>query len=187
LSLPLATLAAGEALWRIHRLGRAALFFSPPPGAPPAGRYDSPRGLMRVLYAALDFETAFAETLLRNPARRLVSAGEVAAREVCAITATRPLRLVDLTGGGLSRLGLDAGFLAGPYPACGAAAEAWFAHPEAPDGLLTPSRFDPSGRCVAVFDRAAAALAAGTPLPLAEAPREVGAALDRYGKSLDPG
>lgn len=159
-----------------------------PPGAPPSGRYGSPSGRCRALYAALDFDTAFAETLLRNPARRLASVGEVAARAVSVLRPARALRLVDLTGGGLSRLGLDARFLSGPYKACGAAAEAWFGHAQAPDGLLTPSRFDASGRCVTLFDRAAEAIApTAPPLPLDERPREVGAALDRFAKALDPG
>jgi RES domain-containing protein len=186
-SLPLASLPAASTLWRIHRLDRPALFFSPAPGTPPAGRYDSPSALYRALYAALEFDTAFAETLLRNPARRLVSVGEIAARAVSALRTARKLRLVDLTGPGLSQLGLDARFLSGPYEPCGAAAEAWFADADAPDGLLTPSRFDPSGSCVTLFDRASDALAASAaPIPLADRPREVGAALDRFGKALDP-
>jgi hypothetical protein len=179
-ALPLAELAAGTQLHRIHRSVHGPLHFSRGPG-----RFDSPAGHFGVLYAALGFSGAFAETLLRNPARRLVSLREVEARSLALLTLPRAARLVDLSGPGLSALGLDARLLSGPYDPCGAWAAALYTHPAAPDGLLYPSRFDPAEACLALFDRLVPDLAGAA--PLASLHREVGAALDRYGKALDLG
>lgn len=186
--LPLAEAGPGTALCRIHRSAHGPVHFSPGPGKPPAGRFDSPTGCFGVLYAALSFACAFAETLLRNPARKLVSLAEIEARSLALIGLRAEVRLVDLTGAGLSRLGLDARFLSGGYDACGAWADALHDHPTRPAGILYPSRFDPSERCVALFDRAAPDLHPATEsLPLTELLPDVAAALDRYGKALDAG
>jgi hypothetical protein len=186
--LPLLDAQRGSRFCRIHRTGRDAIFFSPGPGKPPAGRFDSATGRFGVLYAGLSLDCAFAEVLLRNPARSIVSLSEVAARSFVAIGLHADIRLVDLTGPGLSRLGLDARVLSGGYEVCGAWADALHDHRERPAGILYPSRFDPSERCVALFDRAAPHLDPGTEsVPLGERPHDVAAALDRYGKALDPG
>jgi hypothetical protein len=186
-ALPLADAGPGTGLCRIHRSPYGAVFFSPGPGKPPAGRFDSAAGRFGVLYAALSFDCAFAEVLLRNPARRIVSFSEIAGRSLALVGLRANVRLVDLTGPGLSRLGLDARLLSGGYDACGAWADALHDHPEQPAGILYPSRFDPSGRCVALFDRAAPDLHPVTEsLPLTELLPDVAAALDRYGKALDP-
>lgn len=178
----------GGNFYRIHWSGHDPIFFSPGPGKPPAGRFDSATGRFGVLYAGLSFDCAFAEVLLRNPGRQLVSLTEVVARSHAVIRLRRPVRLVDLTGPGLSRLGLDARFLSGPYEVCGAWADALHDHPEGPAGILYPSRFDPSERCVALFKHAAPLLDLHTDsVPLAEMLPDVAAALDRYGKALDPG
>jgi len=95
---------------------------------------------------------------------------------------------VDLTGPGLSRLGLDARVLSGPYDICGEWADAFHGHPEAPAGILYSSRFDPGERCVALFDRVAMDVeAAAPPVGLREMLGEVAGVLDRYGKALDAG
>lgn len=164
------------------------MFFSPGPGKPPAGRFDSAGGRFGVLYAAVSFDCAFAEVLLRNPARRIVSLPEIEARSFALLSLRADIRLVDLSGPGLSRLGLDARFLSGGYGACGLWADTLHDHPNRPDGILYPSRFDPSERCVVLFDRAAPHLHPATEsVPLVELLPDVAAALDRYGKALDPG
>ena len=186
--LPLAELPAGTTLQRIHRTAHHPVHFSAGPG-----RFDSPAGRFGVLYAARGFDGAFAETILRNPARALVSLREIEARSRAILALGGAARLVDLTGPGLSALGLDARFLSGPYEVCGAWTEALAAHPAAPGGILYPSRFDPSEQCVALFGialsgRPAPAIApVGDSLPLGEMLAAVGATLDRYGKALDAG
>ncbi len=182
MKLPRATLAPGRMLWRIHRQAHPALHFSRH-----AGRFDSPDGSFGVLYAALDFACAFAETLVRNPARRLVGWPDIAARAVTQFRLAEALPLVDLRGAGLSRLGLDATVLAGPYAVCGALAQVWHDDASAPAGIIWRSRFDPSLACVAVFERAAAALVpAGPAMSLQRMEHQVAEVLDRYGKALAP-
>lgn len=184
-SLPLTDLAAGTALLRIHREGRSPLFFSPGPGRPPAGRFDSATGRFGVMYLATTFEGAFAETVLRNPARRLVATSEIAGRSLAFAAAARPLRLVQMHGAGLQRLGADNALTTGPYEPCSLWADALFAHPDAPDGIAYASRHDPTQVCVALFSRPDLALAtAHESLPLAGLTSAVAAVLRRYGKGL---
>jgi hypothetical protein len=185
-SLPLTALPAGLTLQRIHLLRHQSLFFSPGPGAPPLGRFDSLGDCFGVLYTARTFAGAVVETLLRNPDEPLVTWARLSARGLATLATSRPLRLVDLTGPGLSQLGLDARFTSGAYDLCGAWADAWQAHPSVPDGILHPSRLDPSEHCVALFDRAAAALAQdGESAPLSTLREEVAAVLNRYGKAVE--
>lgn len=184
-TLLLTDLAAGTTLLRIHREGRSPLFFSPGPNRPPTGRFDSATGRFGVMYLALTFEGAFAETVLRNPARRLVAMGEIAARSLAFVAAARPLRLVQMYGAGLQRLGADNAVTTGPYEPCGLWADALFAHPDAPDGIAYASRHDPEQVCVALFSRPDLAL--GTThesLALAGLSTAVAAVLRRYGKGL---
>ena len=187
-NLPLVDSERGSTFCRIHRSVHGAVFCSPGPGKPPAGRFDSPTGRFGVLYAALSFDCSFAEVLLRNPARLLVSLPEIEARSFAVLRLDATIRLVDLTGPGLSRLGLDARFLSGGYDVCGAWADALHDRPERPAGILYPSRFDPSEHCFALFDRVAPHLDPATDsVPLGELLPDVASALDRYGKALDPG
>ncbi len=74
--------------------------------------------------------------------------------------ASRPLRLVDLTGPALSQIGADGRLTTGRYDISQQWALALHQHPEQPDGLLYRSRHDPSQLCAAIFDRAADALTA---------------------------
>lgn len=183
LTLPLRIVAAGARLSRIHRRTLDPIYFSPGPGQPPRNRFDSASGRFGVLYAAEEFAVCFAETLLREPTVRLVNPAAMMLLAASTLELGTGVRLVDLTGPGLSRLGLDARFLAGPYEACGAWADALHDHPSRPDGLLYPSRFDPSGTCVALFDHLAPSLSVRGSVPLADRPGEVAAVLDRYGKA----
>ena len=184
--LPLETLAAGTRLARIHGRSRDPVHFSPGPGKPPAGRFDSASGRFGVLYAALSFDGAFVEAVLRNPARRVVGEGEIAARAFTILAPRETLPIVDLTGPGLQALGLDAAIFAGPYAPCGAWADALRDHPARPGGLLYPSRHDPAEHCLALFGpRPMQVLAPSEPLD--DLPAQVAAALRRYGKALDPG
>jgi hypothetical protein len=98
--LPITELPARADLLRIHRITLGPIHFAPGRGRPPAGRFDSASGGFGVLYTALSFEGAFVETLLHNPARRMVGMGEIAARAVATLHTARALRLVDLRGAG---------------------------------------------------------------------------------------
>jgi len=184
--LPVSELPAGSALVRVHHRTRSPIFFSPGGKQPPAGRFDSATGGFGVLYLTFSFEGAFAETVLRNPARRLVSLGEIAGRSLAVLALSRAVRLVRMHGAGLQALGVDNAITTGPYEPCGFWADALFAHPDRPDGIAYASRHDPDQLCVALFSRPDIAITfAGGSVPLAEILPEVAAVLRRYGKGLD--
>lgn len=187
-SLPLTAWEVASSVVRIHRSQHKPIFFSGGPGKLPLGRWDSSSGLFGAIYVAAEFPGAFAETVLRNPRQTLVSLAEIESRSLSVLALHATVQLVDLTGPGLSQLGLDARILSGPYEPCGAWADALHAHPAAPAGILYPSRFDPSQVCATLFDRIAPHLEATTaPVPLGEMLPHVAEVLDRYGKALDPG
>ncbi len=182
--LPLSVLPAGSLLARIHRSEHGPVFFGPGPGRPPTHRFDSATGRFGVLYLGLTWEAAFAETLLRTPARRLVAEADIAARALTMLSPTRGLTAVAALGPGLSTLGTDAALSTGPYAPCGLWADALFDHPARPDGILYASRHDPSLTCLALFDRDDPGLTVQATTPLPDMATEIGALLDRYGKAL---
>jgi hypothetical protein len=186
-ALPIMELPADSSFVRIHHRHRSPVFFSPGDGQPPAGRFDSPTGLFGVLYVAFTFEGAFAETVLRNPSRRLLSFGEIAGRSIASLAPSRAIRLVRMQGQGLQALGVDNAITTGPYEPCGVWADALFAHADRPDGIAYTSRHDPAQVCVALFSRPDVAVGVvNDSVPLAGLIREVAAILRRFGKGLDP-
>lgn len=183
--LPLLELPAGSSLLRIHRLEHPPVFFSPGSGGDPVGRFDSPTGAFGVLYLAQTFEGAFAETILRNPQRRVVDLAEIASRGISVLGLTRVARLVQMKGAALQALGTDNAISTGPYAPCGAWADALASHPDKPDGLAYASRHDPEQLCVALFSRPGTEIdVLSGPTPLAEMLDEVSLALRRYDKGL---
>lgn len=183
--LPLLRLPAQSSLVRVHRLEHHPVFFSPGTGRAPAGRFDSPSGAFGVLYLAQSLDGAFAETVLRNPQRRLVDLSEIAGRAVSVLDLSRATRLVDLREAGLQALGTDNAISTGPYGPCGAWADALHAHPDAPDGIAYSSRHDPGQLCIVLFSRADLGLGIlSGPTPLADLLDEVASLLRRYGKGL---
>ena len=186
-SLPLDEHPAGRPLFRVHRSVNPPVFYSPGSGNPPAGRFDSAEGLFGVLYLALTFEAAFAETVLRNPARRLVSLAEIASRSLAVMELSRPVRLVRMHGAGLQALGVDNAITTGPYEPCGVWADALFTHPDQPDGIAYGSRHDPDHLCVALFSRPGATVTVkDNSVMLTEMLGRVGTILRAYGKGLEP-
>src|SRR5581483_10771825 len=81
-------------------------------------------------------------------------------RETCLsrLTTAQPLKLVDLTGSGLARLGADERLCAGDdHALCGRWALALYHHPLRPDGLYFRARHDPARFSLALFSRKAIA------------------------------
>ncbi len=160
------------------------IFFGPGAGEPPTYRFDSLSGCFGVLYVGLSLEVAVVETLLRNPARKMVSFPTIAERASCELQSNRDLRLVDLHGPGLQRVGCDNAISTGPYDPCGAWADALWAHPDAPDGIAFQSRHDPSQISLALFSRPGLHLVAAPSVPLGDQLPFVANILARYGKSV---
>lgn len=125
-----------------------------------ANRFDAPSAQYGILYLAADAYGAFVETFGRQLGQRSVEVARIASRALSQVVQGRPLRLVDLTGPGLSRIGADARLTATSYDLSQRWALAFHEHPAQPDGLLYRSRHDPSRLCAAIFDRAAGALTA---------------------------
>lgn len=92
----------GSGPWmRMHAAGRDPLYF----GKAGRNRFDDPQKGYGVLYAADDVAGSFVESFGRSPGRNLVSPQALGARSLARIVADRRLRLVDLTGPGLARIG----------------------------------------------------------------------------------
>jgi hypothetical protein len=152
-------------------------------------RFDALAGEFGVMYVAKDVHGAFIETFGHATGVRFVTESELGARELVAITAGRPLRLVDLRAEGLARMGADAALTSGPdYGLSRRWARAIHEHPREPDGILYRARHDPARACAAIFDRAKSAIAArrAGSLRSREHRALVAAVLDTYKFGLVP-
>ncbi len=150
-------------------------------------RFDDPQREFGLLYLGEDEHTVFIETFGHETGvSDFVTWAELEARTLSRIEARRSLRLVDLSGPGLTRLRADARLCTGSVTVAQRWARAFFEHPERPDGIYYRSRHDPARFCAAIFDRAAGALEA-TPLGGLVVPanaRLLADILDRYGFGL---
>ena len=171
--------------FRICRIGRDPIHF----GRQALSRFDDPRREFGVLYAAGSAEGAFVETCIRDerPGEgHCRSQAFLEERRLTMISIPEPLRLVDLTGRGLSWLGADGRLTTGAYRVSQRWSRAFWSHPDQPDGILYCSRFNLSLWCVALFDRIGAGLSCEDLGPLL-APRNLvflGEMLDRYDLAL---
>lgn len=184
--LPVTTIQTGELLHRVHRTQHGPLFFGPGAGVPPTYRFDSASGRFGVLYVGTSLSGALAETILRNPQRRMVAMSDITARSATKLTCKRDLRVVAMHGPGLQALGTDNAISTGPYEPCGEWADALWDHPEQPDGVAYLSRHDPEEVCFALFERKPVDFAVIETRPLSAILHEVAAILDRYDKSIAP-
>ena len=157
--LPL--VSSGSSAWfRIYRndLPRPkAKYF----GRSGTNRFDALKNDFGVLYVASSIHCSFVEVWLRCPNPRnaalIIDRAELAIRSIAQFKLNATLKLVDLTGFGLGRLGLDAAIIATrKYKITGVWSSAFHAHPSRPDGILYSSRLNPGLRCIALFERAAA-------------------------------
>lgn len=159
-----------------------------------AGRFAPPDGqVFGTLYIGEDEFSAFIEAFNQGmgstPLGLFISESLLASRCLCLVTATRPLRLVDLTSGAaLKRLSIDADSRIGdgPHAISQRWAAALWSHPNQPDGLMYLSRNAPDHRSIALFDRAANALVAPCAENLLLDPRRLGAILEHFGCALLP-
>lgn len=147
--------------------------------ATPAGaglgssRYSSPIDAFRVLYAADNFPTAFAEAVVRDrfegKSRRYLYRPHL--EQVCltAISSNRDLTLLDLRGAGAYELGVDTDASRARDHTVGQVFSQ-AVHDELTDidGILFDSRLT-TGACVAIYDRAFSALTGSVPISLLQA------------------
>jgi hypothetical protein len=134
-----------------------------------ASRFSSPSKAFRVLYAAENFPTAFAEAVVRDryeeKLRRYLYRGTIEAVVASEIRTQAALNLVDLTGSGAYELGIDTDTKGARAQSKGQAfAEALHATTTV-DGVLFSSRLT-GGLCAAIFDRGLPKLSAGAAVSL---------------------
>lgn len=134
---------------RMHSEHYDPLFF----GTTGSNRFDDPGGRYGVLFAAEDAFGAFLESFGRRPGRNVVSWEKLRMRSLALLRARQPLRLVDLTGAGLARIGATAAISTDDYQDAQAWSRALHEHPGGPDGLRYRLKHDPSRIGVAIFER----------------------------------
>jgi hypothetical protein len=149
--LPIEEMPAGTLWWRIHQQKHDPLFFGPLPGQPPQHRFDAPDGSFRVCYLGTSEDASFAESFFRGPGL-ILEEGDLELRAFSQIQNTHSLRLVQMHGPGLARLGGTAAVASGPYGVSQQWALALHNHADRPDGILYRARHDDDLFCAAVFD-----------------------------------
>ncbi len=141
--------------YRVHPIDKEPLYF----GQSTNNRFDAPDGAFRTTYVAQTPSIAFLETHGHATGIQFIEAATLASRGLAQVTSCRPLRLVDLAGSGLARLGADGRLASGDsYEHSQAWASAIFNHPANVDGIIYRARHDQRGICAAIFERAAPAL-----------------------------
>jgi RES domain len=116
-------------------------------------RFDAPNQEYSVMYVAQNPEGAFIETFGANTGIHVIANDELSLRSISYLRSLGPLKLVDLTGPGLAKLGADARLCTGDYQLAQRWALALWQHPEQIDGIYYRSRHDPAQFCAAIFDR----------------------------------
>jgi hypothetical protein len=138
-----------------------------------SSRYSSPTDSFRVLYAADNFPTAFAEAVVRDrfegKSRRYLYRPHL--EQVCltAISSSRDLTLLDLRGAAAYELGVDTDASRARDHAVGQTfSQAVHDQMADVDAILFDSRLT-TGACVAIYDRAFSALSGTVPIGLLQA------------------
>ncbi|RXH31122.1 hypothetical protein XH99_10995 [Bradyrhizobium nanningense] len=138
-----------------------------------SSRFSSPSGAFRVLYAADNFPTAFAEAVVRDrfegKKKRFLYRPHLEQLCVTSISSSRELVLLDLRGSGAYEIGIDTDAnRARAHGAGQALSELVYAEMNDIDGILFNSRLT-TGDCVAVYDRGLSALSGTPPVALLQA------------------
>lgn len=120
-------------------------------------RFSSKTGNFHTLYAACSLATAIAETVIRDRfeggGERLLFSTEITGLCLASISASMPLRLLDLRTDGCFQLGISTD-IASAKGWCEARALAQHIHDNSTlDGFLYCSRLTRQN-CIAIFDRA---------------------------------
>ena len=105
-----------------------------------------------MLYLGRQVQGSFVEVFCRKPQRRIT---ETQLQQYCVaeFRSSRGLKLIDLAGKGLVRMGLDARLSTGSYKLAQEWARAFHDHPDQADGILYRSRHDPTQQLAAIFER----------------------------------
>ena len=134
-----------------------------------SSRFSSPNRAFKVLYAAEDFGTSFAEAVVRDrftgKQRRYLYREMLEELMITEIGSRADLALLDLTGDAAYELGIDTDAKGARIHTAGQDLAEELHATTMIDGILFDSRLR-DRRCVAVFDRAFLRLVASPPIPL---------------------
>jgi hypothetical protein len=121
-------------------------------------RFDSPAALHGVFYTGRTFETSLLEVFGDQwKTSHLVTTDLLREFDVCEISLAHRLKVVDLDGKNLNRLGTDSNIFASTdYDRTRLWANAFMAHPDAPHGIRYPSRKNQKLHNFALFETTAA-------------------------------
>lgn len=138
-----------------------------------SSRYSSPTDAFRVLYAAENFPTAFAEAVVRDrfegKSRRYLYRPHLEQMCLTTISSSSELTLLDLRGAGAYELGFDTDVSRARDHTIGQAfSQAIHDEMRNVDAILFDSRLT-TGACIAIYDRAFSALSATLPIGLLQA------------------
>ncbi len=146
-SKPLPLLDLKGPWFRVHQMTKKPVFF----GTTKRNRFDDPQGNFGVLYLGESEFAAFIETFGQEMGMRAVPKSLLNHRGMSELVAKRTLRILDLDGPNLARLGADARLFAADHSVAQAWSAALFAHPDAPDGIRYPARHDNQEYALALY------------------------------------
>jgi hypothetical protein len=148
------------------------------------GRFDGPQQSYGILYLGADIHTCFIECFGRTHTKA-VDEAELKTRNLFAIQSQRPLKLADLTGAGLVRLGADSRLTTGNYTQSRKWGQAIWEIGQAFDGIRYRARLDNDRYCYGLFDRATSVLEEQNQGNLVDShPHELARILGDYGYAL---
>jgi hypothetical protein len=117
------------------------------------GRFDGKEQGYGILYLGENIQTTFIECFGRQHGAKGVAETDLRQRILFEIKSTQKLKLVDLWGSGLVKIGADARITSGSYLIARQWAKAIFEHPLKVDGIRYYSRHDNTCLCSGLFDR----------------------------------
>ncbi|MEL6439102.1 MAG: RES family NAD+ phosphorylase [Cyanobacteria bacterium J06621_8] len=181
LNLPI-SLEKDKVYYRLNnRNYRGAIYFD----RSGSGRFDASTQSYGICYTGEDLEAAFIECFGRELGVRFLSQEFIKTRNIFLIESSRELKLVDLFGSGLTKLGVDSRLSSGDdYSTARKWAEAIYNHPVQVDGIRYYSRHDNSRLCCGLFDRTRKALTETNQGSLLDNPQKLAEILNHYSFGL---
>jgi hypothetical protein len=165
-SLPILEIDAGSYFYRLNSrlnsqggIRQSAMFFD----SSGCGRWDGSEQGYGILYVGTDSYAAYIECYGRNPNQRnfegdslLITETELNRRFLARFTSEKQLRLVQVYGNGLQKLGIDSQITScspKEYEFPREWGRAFHQHPDRIDGICYLSRHDNEKLCYGIFDR----------------------------------
>lgn len=140
----------GSDYYRLNRVDyNSAIYFD----RSGEGRFDGQEQSYGICYLGETIEAAFIECFGRELGIKFLTQEFIKSRNLFIIGSKRQLKLVDLFGSGLAKLGADKRLTGGDYDLSRQWAEAIYQHPERVDGIRYYSRHDDTQLCCGLFDR----------------------------------